>query len=213
MIAEPDIIGGIPLDESCQFLLLMSAGLYRSIEEATKTDQVNKFIAQLVVEQVRLFVFKFNNLLNTMLKFREQGTLTGVAQAVVDRAVRLHHDWYMTNMPGSTKREDITLVVRNFNFPMPNAITSPTNPSVTFGSTSNTASTNSGSTTLVTSSNNCYNSIITTNDTSSSSDVRSISDSGVGPDQKIDAYVDFSDYYKNFEIAKQNGTLPDLLDF
>lgn len=52
IIAEPDIIGGIPLDESFQFLLLMSSGLHRSIEESTCTDQVNKYIAQLVVEQV-----------------------------------------------------------------------------------------------------------------------------------------------------------------
>lgn len=53
IIAEPDIHGGIPLDDSCRFLLVMSAGLYKSIEEATRTDQVNKYIAQCVVEQVR----------------------------------------------------------------------------------------------------------------------------------------------------------------
>ncbi|KAK5644909.1 hypothetical protein RI129_006209 [Pyrocoelia pectoralis] len=199
VIAEPEIIGGIPLDESCQFLLLMSAGLYKSIEEATRTDQVNKYIAQLVVEQ-----------------FREQGTLTGVAQAVVDRAVRLHHDWHMSNSfkTGSIKREDITLIVRNFNFPMPNAITSPTNPTVTFNPILNTIPNNSCST--LTSVNDNYrsnNSIVSTNDTSSSSDVRSDSDIGVGPDQRIEGYVDFSIYYKNLEIARQNGTLPKGIDF
>lgn len=52
IISEPDIHGGIVLDESCRFLLLMSAGLYKSIEDATGTDQVNKYIAQCVVEQV-----------------------------------------------------------------------------------------------------------------------------------------------------------------
>ncbi|KAK4875764.1 hypothetical protein RN001_012186 [Aquatica leii] len=194
VISEPDIIGGIPLDETCQFLLLMSAGLYKSIEEATRTDQVNKYVAQLVVEQ-----------------FREQGTLTGVAQAVVDRAVRLHHDWYMSNSfkTGSTKREDITLIVRNFNFPMPNAITSPTNPSVTFNSIPSTIPNHSCST-LTTSSNDNYknSSIVNTNDTSTSSDVRSESDLGVGPDERIEAYVDFSIYYKNVEIARQSGALP-----
>lgn len=49
--AEPDIQSKT-LDESCRFLLLMSSGLYKSIEEATGSDQVNKFIAQCVVEQV-----------------------------------------------------------------------------------------------------------------------------------------------------------------
>ncbi|KAB0795309.1 hypothetical protein PPYR_08057 [Photinus pyralis] len=198
VVAEPEIIGGIPLDESCQFLLLMSAGLYKSIEEATGTDQVNKYIAQLVVEQ-----------------FREQGTLTGVAQAVVDRAVRLHHDWYMSNSfkTGSTKREDITLIVRNFNFPMPNAITSPTNPTVTFNPILNTIPNNSSSTLTSVNDNYRSSSIVSTNDTSSSSDVRSDSDIGVGPDQRIEGYVDFSSYYKNVEIARQNGTLPKGIDF
>ncbi|PNF39628.1 hypothetical protein B7P43_G05679 [Cryptotermes secundus] len=52
VIAEPEIHGGIELDESCRFLLLMSDGLYKSLEEATRTDQVNKDLAQMAVEQV-----------------------------------------------------------------------------------------------------------------------------------------------------------------
>jgi hypothetical protein len=36
----------------CRFLLLMSAGLCKSLEEATRTDQVNKDLAQMAVEQV-----------------------------------------------------------------------------------------------------------------------------------------------------------------
>lgn len=60
-----------------------------------------------------------------------QSTLTGVAQAVVDRVVRIHHDVYMRgvmdcNTPVQTGRDDITLLVRNFNFPLPNALASPT---------------------------------------------------------------------------------------
>ncbi|XP_018336381.1 TGF-beta-activated kinase 1 and MAP3K7-binding protein 1-like [Agrilus planipennis] len=198
VIAEADIIGGIPIDESCQFLLLMSAGLYKSIEEATRTEQVNKYIAQLCVEQ-----------------FREQATLTGVAQAVVDRAVRLHHDWYMSNSNSvKTKREDITLVMRNFNFPMPNAINSPTNPSVSFNSVS------PQNLTLTNTAVNSYNvstrntTAENTNDTSSSSDGRRTdTDDGLGPDQRIDAYVDFSIYYNNVEKARKNGTLPEGIDF
>lgn len=52
IIAEPEIHGGIELDESCRFLLLMSRGLYKSLEEATGTDQVNKELALIAVEQV-----------------------------------------------------------------------------------------------------------------------------------------------------------------
>lgn len=52
IIAEPEIHGGIELDESCRFLLLMSGGLYKALEEATKTEQVNKELALMAVEQV-----------------------------------------------------------------------------------------------------------------------------------------------------------------
>ena len=52
IIAEPEICGGIELDESCRFLLLMSRGLFKSLEEATGTEQVNKELALLAVEQV-----------------------------------------------------------------------------------------------------------------------------------------------------------------
>lgn len=56
IIAEPEVHGGIELDESCSFLLLMSRGLYKSLEEATGTDQVNKDLALMVVEQVKEFL-------------------------------------------------------------------------------------------------------------------------------------------------------------
>jgi len=56
----------------------MTQGLYGALEEATGSEQANKEIAQIVVEQ-----------------FGVQSTLTGIAQGVVDRVVRVHHDQYM----------------------------------------------------------------------------------------------------------------------
>ncbi|XP_073969049.1 TGF-beta-activated kinase 1 and MAP3K7-binding protein 1-like isoform X2 [Rhodnius prolixus] len=52
IIAEPEIQGGIELDESCCFLLLMSAGLYKSLEEATDSTQVNKDIVQMAIAEL-----------------------------------------------------------------------------------------------------------------------------------------------------------------
>ena len=54
VIAEPEVHGGIVLDETCSFLLLMSDGLYKSLQEATgcNHDNVNVEIAQMAVEQV-----------------------------------------------------------------------------------------------------------------------------------------------------------------
>ncbi|XP_050310738.1 TGF-beta-activated kinase 1 and MAP3K7-binding protein 1-like [Anthonomus grandis grandis] len=201
VIAEPDIHGGIYLDESCRFLLLMTAGLYKSVEEAIGPEQVNQYIAQCVVEQ-----------------FREQGTLVTVAQAVVDKVVRLHHDWYMSNSINQScppKREDITLVLRNFNFPMPNALKSPTKPTVQFNpivvaaelSSSNNSSSHG---TIV--NNVDTNSTVSRTNTTSSSEAKAEIDDDIGTDQKIAAYVDFGDFYANFEIARRNGTLPSGLE-
>lgn len=106
VIAEADITGPIALDGSCRylpffrfldlrkkllyniprFLFLMTQGLYGALEEATKTEQLNKEIAQIVVEQ-----------------FNSQTTLVGVAQGVVDRVARIHHDHYMQVLSTKTK--------------------------------------------------------------------------------------------------------------
>ena len=56
----------------------MTPALHGSLEEATDSEQVNKEIATIIVEQ-----------------FAMQNTLTGVAQGVIDRVARIHHDHYM----------------------------------------------------------------------------------------------------------------------
>ncbi|KAK6171338.1 hypothetical protein SNE40_019549 [Patella caerulea] len=113
VIAEPYLDGGIALDDSCSFLIIMSDGLYQSLEDAFQCERVNVEIATMVAEE-----------------FPIQTTLNGVAQAVVDRVVRKHHDAYMTGHDRlklvCQKRDDITLMIRNFNYPLAGAATSPT---------------------------------------------------------------------------------------
>ncbi|XP_067007511.2 TGF-beta-activated kinase 1 and MAP3K7-binding protein 1 [Anabrus simplex] len=213
IIAEPEIHGGILLDESCRFLLLMSDGLYKSLEEATGTEQVNKEIAQMAVEQ-----------------FRIQSTLIGVAQAVVDKIVRIHHDVYMS---GSTtpngqsrvggQRDDITLLVRNFNYPMPNALSSPTsavvhfNPVVTMVSSSSwgageETSTTENSLTDATTTNTTDDQNNDTSTTESSSDLFPPRPNPLDRNSRIEPYVNFSDFYANVEKARLEGTLPSDFD-
>lgn len=122
IISQPEIVGAIPLDESCRFLLLMSGGLCNTLHDVFESDTnvVNKEIVQMAVEQ-----------------FRIQSTLMGVSQTTVHKIVQMHHDSYMLqieNNASSTfkQRDDITLLVRNFNFPMPNAIQKKINPQVNF---------------------------------------------------------------------------------
>lgn len=121
IISQPEIVGAIPLDESCRFLLLMSGGLCNILHDvfASDTNVVNKEIIQMAVDQ-----------------FRIQSTLMGVSQSAVHKIVQMHHDSYMRQIEetGSStfkQRDDITLLVRNFNFPMPNAIQKKINPQVT----------------------------------------------------------------------------------
>lgn len=99
----------------------------------------------------------------------------------------------------SMKREDITLLVRNFNYVLLNANKSPMNPAVSFNPivVSNTLT------------NNTYN----TNVTSTTSTVRNDTESEVGEDNKMEAYVDFSMFYQNYAIAKEDGSLPRCLEF
>lgn len=65
--------------------------------------QVNNDIAELILEQ-----------------FQIQSNLMAVAQAVVDKIVRVHHDMYMNQSRGGSKtcqkRDDITLLVIIPNF-------------------------------------------------------------------------------------------------
>jgi hypothetical protein len=105
IIAEPEVYGGIELDAACSFLLLFSDGLYEALEAATGTEHVNRDIASMVAAE-----------------FSAQATLSGVAQAVVDKVARNHHDAFIANRENCQERDDITLLIRNFNYPMPNAV-------------------------------------------------------------------------------------------
>ncbi|KAI4479641.1 PREDICTED: TGF-beta-activated kinase 1 and MAP3K7-binding protein 1-like [Polistes canadensis] len=203
IIAEPEIHGGIELDDSCRFLLLMSRGLYKSLEEATGTDQVNKELALMAVEQ-----------------FRVQSTLTGVAQAVVDKIVRIHHDVNMSNSQSTlttSKRNDITLLVRNFNFPLPHALKSPTGQAVRFNPIVQTVPM-----CTLTDNDDCSNTSsvamesnfdISTSETSTASDLTSSSARPTDRNARIKSYVNFSEYFENVEKRKKEGTLPEGINF
>lgn len=111
ILAEPDIIGGLDVTNMTGFLMMYSNGLSQSLIEATGTSQANLDLAYMA-----------------MAEFEVQATLSGVAQAVVDKVVRRHHDTYLSEggrMAICQKRDDITLIVRNFNFPLGNRMSSP----------------------------------------------------------------------------------------
>lgn len=116
--AEPEIVGGFPIDDSCRFLLLLSGGMSKTLNDIYVDPlETSKEMIHMAVDQ-----------------FRVQSTLTGVAQSVVHKVVQYHHDTYMREPEKMRQqsREDITLLVRNFNFPMPNILKRHSNSQVRF---------------------------------------------------------------------------------
>lgn len=152
-----------------------------------------------------------------IFQFRVQSTLTGVAQAVVDKAVRIHHDVNMSNSQStvtSGKRDDITLLVRNFNFPLPHALRSPTNQSVRFNPIVETAPIRTMpeiedySSTGVTDEN-----FDTSTSETSTSDMYPPGARPTDSNARIIPYVSFSEYYENVEKRRREGTLPEGINF
>lgn len=171
-------------------------------------------------------------------QFRVQSTLTGVAQAVVDKIVRIHHDVNMSNTQSiltTGKRDDITLLVRNFNFPLPHALKSPTSQSVRFNpvvqtapirtipnnedfsSTSSSTGTGTGTGIGIETSTGTAitddNFDTSTTETSTTSDMYPLGARIADRNARIKPYVNFSDYYENVEKRRQEGTLPEGINF
>lgn len=59
----------------------------------------------------------------------QQTTLEAVAQSVVDRIKRLHHDVYVSGRqraPYCSRHEDMTLLIRTLNYPLVDGALTPT---------------------------------------------------------------------------------------
>lgn len=94
--------------------------------------------------------------------------------------MELHQEHVLksTSTEGSItdKREDITLIVRNFNYPLKNVVY-----------------------------NNTNSSDITTNDTNSTNSTENFNnDDANNSEKRIKAYVDFTIYYNNIKLRNNN---------
>ncbi|KAM4584228.1 TGF-beta-activated kinase 1 and MAP3K7-binding protein 1 isoform 9-T9 [Odontesthes bonariensis] len=112
VIAEPEIHGSHSLDGVTGFLLLMSEGLINALESAHGPEQVNQEIVAMVAAELA-----------------QQSSLEAVAQSVVERVKRLHHDVYVSGRQRATycsRHEDMTLLIRTLNYPLADAVLTPT---------------------------------------------------------------------------------------
>ncbi|XP_041093730.1 TGF-beta-activated kinase 1 and MAP3K7-binding protein 1 [Polyodon spathula] len=104
IIAEPEVHGGHSLDGVTGFLLLMSDGLYKALEAAHGPEQANQALVATVAAECA-----------------QQTSLDAVAQAVVDRVCRLHHDTFASGRERAKdclRHEDMTLLIRSFSYPL-----------------------------------------------------------------------------------------------
>lgn len=191
ILATPDIVGPIEIDSSCRFMLLMSRGLCKTLSDIFEFDAtlINKEIVQMAVEQ-----------------FRVQTNLMNVSQSVVNKILLQHHDTFMSRVDEEKSlrfslREDITLIIRNFNYPLPNA------PQKKGSVHSHSRSASDTTDTIV--SENFY----TGSTTNSLSENHMENGRYMSLKTKTKPYVDFEDYYRRVEDAKLNGTLPGGIEF
>lgn len=181
ILSHPEIIGPVALDGSVRFLLLLSGGLCKVLTQLFSHDLniVNKELVQICVQQ-----------------FNKQSTLVGVAQSVTNILAQLHHDLYMKSKVSGIEstfdsREDMTLLIRNFSFPMPNSIENSKH--------SSASSTISGS------------QIDTINSYSSTN--TSVNYGSSLAERKTKPYVSFKEYFANVEKARREGRLPKDINF
>jgi len=96
VIPEPEVFGAIFLDSDVYILLLYTRSLVSAVIDATSVSDPEAELVQLCRHY-----------------FREEASLSGVAQAVVDQVVRIHHDKLEATGGRSDILEDMALLVRD----------------------------------------------------------------------------------------------------
>ncbi|KAH9633286.1 hypothetical protein HF086_000885 [Spodoptera exigua] len=189
-----------------RFLVLVSAGVYKRIQEAKGSyEQTNKQLAQIIVENFRKHDFRM------------------VSQSVLEEIEQEFVSYCVKNSLTPKPNTHMSLLIRNFNFlPTVEDETPPThsvtkNASVRFNpivqSKSNTLLNEIDSEIYSSGTNE-----IETNDSNIDTNRSIESTSDIYPvgrpfdrDRKIKGYVDFSCYFENVAKARKNGTLPDFI--
>ncbi|XP_034837281.1 TGF-beta-activated kinase 1 and MAP3K7-binding protein 1-like [Maniola hyperantus] len=203
VVAAPEIHGPIALDESCRFLVLVSAGVYKRIQEVKgSSEQTNKQLAQIIVEN-----------------FRKQNDFKRVSQYVLEEIEQEFLTYCSRNNLTPKPNTHVTLLIRNFNFLPP--LTNDTNTTVQKQNAVrfNPIVQSKSNTILNEIDSDVYSSgnDVETNDSNIDTNRSIESSSDIYPnrpydkDRRIKGYVDFSCYYENVAKARKNRTLPSFI--
>ena len=99
ILSCPDCLGPFHVESSHLFMIIFTRSLAECLEQMELSD-INTELCRITKEQ-----------------FSENTTVSGVAQSVVDKVVRMHREHFETKVDDNVelRREDISLLVRNFN--------------------------------------------------------------------------------------------------
>ncbi|KAG7297548.1 hypothetical protein JYU34_019578 [Plutella xylostella] len=194
--AAAELAPPVPLSSQDRFLVLVSSGVYKRIQEVKgNSEQTNKHLAQIIVEN-----------------FRKQTDFKKLSQSVLTE-IEDEFNTYCMNNNLTPKPTHMGLLIRNFNFPLPNQKETLTQSEKNQVTKQNAVRFNpivqSKSTTLLNESDSLDDEVCT-----ESSQEKSEIDNGnrrADPNRRIKGYVDFSCYYENVEKARKNGTLPSFI--
>ncbi|XP_049880725.1 TGF-beta-activated kinase 1 and MAP3K7-binding protein 1-like [Pectinophora gossypiella] len=207
VVAVSEIHGPIALDHYSRFLVLVSAGVYKRIQESRgSSEQTNKQLAQIIVEH-----------------FRNTEDFATVSQSVLEEIEEEFVSYCYKNNLTPKPNTHMSLLIRNFNFPLPNVrpeeTTSQSNIVPRTASVRFNPIVQSKSNTLL---NEIDSELSSTNEETNDSNIdtnRSIESSSeiylagkpYDKDRRIKGYVDFSCYYENVAKARKSGTLPGFI--
>jgi TAK1-binding protein 1 len=177
--------------------VLVSAGVYKRIQEAKGSSELtNKQLAQVIVEN-----------------FRKQTNFKNVSQSVLEEIEEDFVSYCVKNNLTPKPNTHMSLLIRNFNFLLPEEESIQKSTSVRFNP-------------IVQSKSNTTLNEIDSEQYSSGNDIetsewtdtnRSVESTDMYPprqydkDRRIKPYVDFSCYFENVAKARKNGTLPGFI--
>lgn len=98
VIAEPEILGPIPVEDNLEFLVIATKSLCDAVHKCTNQEPQKELA----------------NLLLHHLQDEPSSSLSTVAQSTVDHIVRMYTEHEETDSMSLIKRDDMTLLVRNF---------------------------------------------------------------------------------------------------
>lgn len=174
VIPEPEVQGGIPIHD-LTFLLLYTKSLWLAVAECSGSRDPDAEIVEMCRQ-----------------RFREETSLSGVAQAVVDQVVRQHHARIETAGDKGGVREDITLLIREF------------------GRTQEPRPERRDDKTLTRSSIRAARPTRSSTTTESSSLYLAGKELPVDANGRIPPYVDFGPFYKLWNHQRRDSTSTDL---